>query len=386
MTKVDLVIDLQFGSTGKGSLAYLLASHLGHDTVCTAWAPNAGHTTQIATGERFVHTMLASSMLVDSVRTPLIGPGSVVNMSALVNEVKAAGRLVTGKQVIIHPNSCILHPRHADTERVLVRVGSTMKGSAAAVVEKMMRDPLNPPLARFMPKALFDMAVARLDMCGVTFTMGEEVYNACLDASKRLLVEGAQGFSLGMHTEFWPHCTARDISPAQLFADCRLPFELAHAAEVWGVARTFPIRVANRFNDLGDMIGTSGPGYFDQQELEWSALGREPELTTVTKLPRRIFEFSSAQIKQACRICNPMCITLTFADYIQPRPEINGRIGPALGKLVDQIEFWTGIPVRLLTFGPSIDDAVILRDDVVRWLNPGNFVKYVMGVDNDGLE
>ncbi len=326
-------------------------------------------------------------MLVDSVRTQLIGPGSVVNINALVNEVKVAGRLVNDKQIIIHPNSCILHPRHADTEKVLVRVGSTMKGSAAAVVEKMMRDPFNSPLARFMPKALFDMAVARLDMCGVRLVMGDGAYDTGVAASKRLLVEGAQGFSLGMHTEFWPHCTARDISPAQLFADCRLPFELAREAKVWGVARTFPIRVANRFNDLGDMIGTSGPGYADQQELQWSALGREPELTTVTKLPRRIFEFSQLQIAEACRICDPKCITLTFADYIDPRPAIDERIGPKLGKLIDEIEFKTGVPVRLLTFGPSIDDAVILSGEgIIKWLNPGNFAEYVMGVDNDGLE
>ncbi len=42
--KVDLVVDLQFGSTGKGLLCGYLSESDDYDTVITANMPNAGHT------------------------------------------------------------------------------------------------------------------------------------------------------------------------------------------------------------------------------------------------------------------------------------------------------------------------------------------------------
>ena len=44
MEAMDIVIDLQYGSTGKGLIVGFLAEEHKYDTVVTAWAPNAGHT------------------------------------------------------------------------------------------------------------------------------------------------------------------------------------------------------------------------------------------------------------------------------------------------------------------------------------------------------
>jgi len=64
---------------------------------------------------------------------------------------------------------------------------------------------------------------------------------------------------------------------------------------------------------------------------------------------------------------------------LEDRPPIDTLIGPQLTALTEKITARTGCPVRLLTFGPGIKDAVILDGRTVRWLNGGNFTKYVLG-------
>lgn len=382
MTILNVVVDLQFGSTGKGALAYLLGEFLRPDTVVTAWGPNAGHTCETCHGKRYVHTQLANSMICPSVGMQLIGPGSVVNMTMLLTETATAGReLMEGKTIIIHPNACILTPQHAQSEKELVRIGSTMKGTAAALVDKMWRDAKESPLARDMSHYDLEMWVAGFREVGVTLVINETIYNTRLDLAKSVLIEGAQGFSLGVHTHFWPHTTSRDVSTNQLMADCRIPFKLAQKAVVWGTARTFPIRVANRFNEAGEQIGTSGGHYDDQRELDWQRdLSREPELTTVTKLPRRIFTFSIKQIQAATRVCSPQFVALTFCDYLQGDTKIGTRVNADIADLIYEIRERTGARVRLLTFGPALTQSFIVDDDyTLRWLTDKNFVTKVLG-------
>lgn len=373
---VHMVVDLQFGSTGKGALAGLLGEYLYPDTVVTAWGPNAGHTFIGYNGSKYVHTMLANSMVCHSVHRQLIGPGSVVNMDSLVNECSRAGDAIRGKTIIIHPSASILQPRHASRERELLRIGSTMKGTAAAVVEKMWRDANLSPLARHLDALVLYGYRALFSNIGVELLVDEQAYDHALDGSTRVLIEGAQGFSLGVHTHFWPHTTSRDISPAQIMADCRLPFTAPFRnMRVWGTARTFPIRVANRYDEDGNMVGQSGPAYPGQAELDWAKdIGVEAELTTVTRLPRRVFEFSQEQVAAASRVCSPQVLALTFCDYIQERPAVGTRIGPELSSLLRSIRQSAAAPVRVLTFGPSISDAVLVDDaDEVHWLNSRNF-------------
>ena len=62
MKKVDMVIEMQFGSTGKGLIAGYLAEKYGHDVVLTANMPNAGHTYINATGRKWVHKALPSGI------------------------------------------------------------------------------------------------------------------------------------------------------------------------------------------------------------------------------------------------------------------------------------------------------------------------------------
>lgn len=375
MKDIIMIQDLQFGSTGKGQIAGALAHVEKPDTVVTAWGPNAGHT--FRSGDfKMVTTMLATSAIAPSVRNILIGPGSILKVTSLIEEIRAVQHLLEGKTLVIHPQAMIWTPAHAEAEKQLLRVGSTMKGTGEALVSKIRRYPEAVAAGRALD--LMEAITPCIADANMSLLIDEEWYDHTINESEKLIVEGAQGFSLGIHTRFFPHCTSRDVSTAQSLADCRIPFPRRRdELRVVGVCRTYPIRVANRFDSAGNMVGTSGGCYPDQDEIEWKVIEREPELTTVTKLPRRLFSFSQHQIAAAVRIMDPDDIALTFCDYLEP--PVNGEgdlprvvVPNKVRDLVSSIEYTASqtVPgiaplVRYFSFGPTMQEVYVRDDEFV---------------------
>lgn len=343
MAKVHAIVDLQFGSTGKGLLAGVLAKKLKPDVIVTAWGPNAGHTFIDATGRKFVNIALPNGLVSPSVRTILLGPGSIINPDILFEEIERYEEFLTNVRIMIHPHAAVVTQDHRDREaRYGAKIGSTMKGVGEAFAAKILRRVVPGELPRY-PIA-FDQLPPNLKPLLCTI----EEYNAAIDNARTLLVEGCQGFSLSINHGFYPYTTSRDCTVGQLFSDCAIPQIEALDAHVYGTARTFPIRVANRFDASGTMIGTSGPCYPDQRELEWKDIGVEPELTTVTKLPRRIFSFSKQQIAEAIRMNGCDDVFLNFCNYGTPE---HTRM------CVQAIES-CGVPVTFVGHGPSEFDVL----------------------------
>lgn len=362
MRKLVIVQGLQYGSEAKGSISALVARNWQPDTVATAWGPNAGHT--VRDGDlHFVSSMLASGALYPSVRSILIGPGSVLDILKLAAEIELAGSRVEGKTLFIHPQAAVLKPEHAELEADLRRIGSTMKGTAQAVISKMLRN--LEAVVRGVRRGKLDPLLMVAAKLGMNVSVSERNYDDAIDRSQQMVIEGAQGFSLGIHGQFYPYCTSRDVSTAQVLADCRIPYPAGDQSIcIVGVCRSYPIRVANRKSDDGQEY-TSGGFYEDQHELDWAKdLKREPELTTVTRLPRRIFSFSGEQIYQAARIMRPSVIALTFCDYLEPQPVQDQELqalsmGPRVAALVHNIEERveeSGWPARVmsLSYGPDL--------------------------------
>lgn len=357
MRQALAIIDLQFGSGGKGQIAGTIGRRWEPDTVVCANGPNAGHTYRWTnpadmTERRIMHTVLPVGSVLPSVRNILIGPGAVVDAERLKVELAESHALFQGKNIIIHPNATFVFDRHRLAERDFIKIGSTMKGTAEAAIEKIRRGPLA-PIARHMKDCLYDLG---LPLGDVKLTSCYQDYAQAIDSSDKMLVEGAQGHSLSIHSQFYPHCTSRDVSVHQLLADCQIP--RSRGIFVIGVCRTYPIRVANRFVD-GKQVGTSGPCYPDQEEISWESIGREPELTTVTKLPRRLFTFSSQQLADACRLNQPDKIALTFCDYLSP-PGVSALGHPNVIKFMRKVELITGVG-GYVSFGPR--DLDVYRCD-----------------------
>lgn len=314
--KIQSIIDLQFGSTGKGLIAGYLASRNNPDTLVTAWAANAGHTYIDRFNRKFVHTMIPNGIVSKGLRQILIGPGSLINPDALLREYReaCAALQIDDMQIrlLIHPHAAVIQQRHIDEEQgPMTKIGSTKKGVGAAAIHRIRRDPDDNNVAI---NALGGHPLGN-------FVTTVEDYNAALDRAEVIQIEGAQGYSLSMYHGLYPYTTSRDVSTAQMFADCGLPISWLRRTEVIGTIRTFPIRVANRFDEQGTQVGYSGGCYPDQAEMDWKELGLEPELTTVTKLPRRIFSLSMMQLNEAMRLNGVNKLFVNFANYLRTMPE-----------------------------------------------------------------
>ena len=79
MKNVHFIVDMQFGSCGKGLFAGFLAHKVQPDTIVTAWAPNAGHTFRDdKAGINMVNIALPNGIVAPSVKRVMFGPGSVI--------------------------------------------------------------------------------------------------------------------------------------------------------------------------------------------------------------------------------------------------------------------------------------------------------------------
>lgn len=350
-----MIMDLQYGSTGKGLLAGYLAKRLQPDTVVTAWAANAGHTFIDHAGRKFVHTMLANGIVSPKLQQLLIGPGSVIDPYALDAELTGCMDILAhaGCTILIHPHAAIITPQHRQQESTFHAIGSTKKGVGAAAIQRIQRDPAQQNIAK--------IAIGS-ELMPLVCTVDE--YNNAMDAARVIQIESAQGHSLSMYHGFYPYCTSRDVSTAQTMADCGLPWHWL--TEVMGTLRTYPIRVANRFNDAGDMIGFSGPWYPDQVEIEWEDIGLKAELTTVTKLPRRIATFSYKQITEAVRQTGATSLFLNFANYLLNEAAVIDMVNRIHDELdVRDIRGPNGDRPRVewLGFGPTEDHVRMMHHD-----------------------
>lgn len=335
--KATIVVDAQFGSTGKGLIAGYLAERDQPDVVMTAWSANAGHTYIDANGRKFVHCMLANGIVSPTLTHVLVGPGSQMDWQLFLDEIQQCADLLKGKTILVHMNAAIITDAHrAEEQGPMTKIGSTKKGCGAAMIAKIRRNPDDQNTAGAMrEKLLGDGVFLGLLAKGVNLEIvGNDKYMEVVYAARRIQVEGAQGFSLGINNGFYPYVTSRECTPAQVCVDVNLP--LAFMDKVVATMRTYPIRVANRYNEAGEQIGWSGPCYPDQKELDWKAdLGMEAELTTVTKLPRRIFTFSYEQTKAALSVIRPDEVFLNFCNYMEPDEvaEVVGTIERAAHEL-----------------------------------------------------
>lgn len=345
MKSATMIVDLQYGSCGKGLLAgYLAEYEIAVDTAVIAWGPNSGHTYIDADGVKYVNIALPNSIVSPDLRRVLIGPGSVIDPDRMRLEMEMYAVHLDDVKVCIHENAAVVLPRHREEEAGYgYKIGSTMKGVGAAVVDKIRRDigrPLN-----VAGEALQNTPLE-------PYVVSASLYNEELDKAHDVMIEGSQGFSLSINHGFYPFTTSRDCTAMQILSDCGIPMswmtDNRHDLRVVGTARTYPIRVANRYDPAGRQVGWSGPCYDDQEEITWSSLGIEPELTTVTRLPRRLFTFSEKQIRDACRINGVDSVFLNFCNYV-PTTELD--------ELIAKIERYA--TVQYTGWGPTARDIKV---------------------------
>lgn len=314
MPSIEIIQDCQWGSTGKGLFAGYLAEQHDPDVLAMAPSPNAGHTYITRTGQALVHRMLPLGITSHCLQHIVLGPGSLIDLDALHQEILQArevGLLAETVPILVHEAAAVVLQRHRDAEADGgTAPGSTRKGVGAAQIDRVKRslDSCNIIGLIEHDHPVFDLIQL------ITTKQMQQVYFE----ANRIQVEGCQGYSLSVYHGQYPYTTCRDVTATSLLADVGMPMRRTSVIRVYGVFRTYPIRVANR-PASGEW---SGPTYPDSIETTFEALGQAQELTTVTKLPRRIFTFSHEQAIEACVQNRVDTIFLNFCQYCPDWPTL----------------------------------------------------------------
>lgn len=361
--KLIVVAGAQYGSEAKGHVADQLSRPdvAGDNVVVVRVAgPNAGHTVygqcpsdcqpdaSHMSGDLWIgHPWRLRSVPVGAVSNRnadlVISAGSEIDDSVLLDEVTAldtAGYQVSSR-LRIDAQATLLEPRHIKEEvdaEIQKRLGSTAKGIGAARADRLWR------LAALWgdPHAPED----RVDTA--------EYLRARLSQGATVIIEGTQGYGLGLHAGHYPQCTSSDCRAIDFLAMAGVSPWMPEVDEfgVWLAARVRPIRVA----------GNSG---YIKGETSWAELGLPEEHTTVTKKVRRVGEWDGDLVRRAV-IANggaPIVrVALTMVDSIYDEIRNSGGMfdhvdweheaAPDLPGTVRAIEREINAPIRMVTTSP----------------------------------
>lgn len=299
----SVLVDGQYGSTGKGLIAGVIAEACaGKIThVTTNAGPNSGHTAffgdeKIVTQQVPVASAFLEKLECNDVIT-LINAGAIVEPEILRREVES---WLDHRRVLIHPTAAIIRPEDQAADKANVAsIASTGKGIGPALINKLGRDIDAVCSREYLPILPLGMPV---DLSWDRFWDWRR---------DTVFVETAQGFSLGLNSaRFYPNVTTRECTVMQAIADARIPAQMVD--KVIATYRTYPIRVGNT------ETGYSGDIYGDQREVTWEELGLEPELTTVTKRVRRVFTWSRTQFRDSVAANRPDILFINFLNYMSP--------------------------------------------------------------------
>lgn len=309
---IHTVVGGQFGSEAKGHVAAQLANHYQgrkqKTLLVRVGGSNAGHSAVDRDGRVWALRQIPAAAVIDPMAKLVIAQGSEIDMNVLTDEINQldAANFNVSARLYVDPSATIIEQHHIDAETgsdLNARTGSTAKGIGAARADRIMRKAKTARDIEALTPFLMDTA---------TMIAGSFYDNATV------IVEGTQGYGLGMHTANYPQTTSGDCRTVDLLQQIGFvpldPFR-TRAVHTWLVMRTFPIRVAG---NSGNLDG----------ELTWSELTErsggyiQPEKTTVTKKIRRVGEWDARLVQQAIAANGGnndyMHPCLMFVDYLDP--------------------------------------------------------------------
>ncbi len=379
-SKINFLLDGNAGSSGKGKISDYLVEKENVDFLITSNSANASHTV-VRDGKEYIFKALPSgSIHHEKLSSVFIVDGASFELKALLDEIEMVG--IPRNKVFISPRAGIITQIDKDFEAGLcdldgnydieshegtVKTGTTASGSGSVLAKKVLRN-----------KTL----VTAKDIEEISDMVDNDISEhilSLLSEGKTGFFEIGQGFPLSNnHKLFAPHTTSRNVHVSSALNDAFLPPSVC--GNVIINFRTYPIKIHSRkykatqdyffdysletiksdilkyhtlFNPIeetdkkrvivkkGDFLSwyekdhvdheviesPSGDFYPDQQEISWQDINerlgnKELELfecTTLTKLPRRIAEFSVLNMLDAIRhndTGHKIFLSLNFVNYV----------------------------------------------------------------------
>jgi adenylosuccinate synthase len=337
---VDVIVGGQYGSEGKGNVAFHIAND--YDVLMRVGGPNAGH--QVPTDPVFIHRLLPSGTLANPQATLLIGPGATLDISVLQAEISACE--VEVGRLFIDPQAMVIEQSDIDAERSMkASIGSTGKGGGSAAARRIMGR---------LGTGTGGVRLARdVEELKPYVAPTGELLERAFEKGQRVLLEGTQGTALSLFHGDYPHVTSRDTTVSGCLAEAGIGIHRVRRSIV--VVRVYPIRVGSPEQGFSGAMS---------QELSWDEVaeraGLDPqqlqslERGSVSGTERRVAEFDWVLLKRASELNGATDIALTFADYIDSSNSHARRYDqltePTIN-FVEEIERVAGAPVSLIATG-----------------------------------
>lgn len=353
--ELHVVVGAQYGSEAKGHMVQQLTQDLlskyQRIRVVRVAGPNAGHTGHTIKGEPMAFRQLPVAAVVDTYKRGVIdlhiAPGSEIDFEVLVSEIRMANGagLMNAKTLTVSAEATVIDDSHKTAEAIgdlTGKLGSTGKGIGAARADRVMRK-----ASRLADRPDLIHQLEALNVAVWFDKSGNRRQQLDPRDGIPTVVEGTQGYGLGLRAGHYPQTTSSDCRAIDFLAMAGInPWDWEHL-QVWAVARVYPIRVA----------GNSGPL---KNETSWEALGLKSERTTVTQKIRRVGMPDWDLVRDAVVANGNNRGTVRLAVFMldQKFPEIAGAeftedLTDEIQKYIDSVEDWVGSEVWLLGTGPN---------------------------------
>lgn len=340
MSKVDVLLGLQWGDEGKGKIVDVLAPK--YDVVARfQGGPNAGHTLEFD-GIKHVLHQIPSGIFRDKTRN-IIGNGVVLDPIVFKKEIEGlqkfnlnvkANLFISKKATLIVPTHRLLDQAY-EKAKGEQKIGSTLKGIGPSYQDKIGRqglrvgdilsdnfkdkfrkltdihfEILNKHQVEFNwseLEAQFDDAVNFLRQFQLVDS--EYLINKEINAGSTILAEGAQGSLLDIDFGSYPFVTSSNTVTAG--ACTGLGVAPRHIGEVYGIFKAYSTRVG------------SGPFPTELLNEEGDKLRKEGnEFGSTTGRPRRCGWIDIPSLKYSIMINGVTQLLMMKADVLSIFPTI----------------------------------------------------------------
>lgn len=329
-----VIVGAFWGDEGKGKIISYLALKDDLDFCVRTGSVNAAHTIWHE-GQKFALHMVPAAFI--NPKTRLLGAaGSNVHVPQLFKEIELTK--VSAERLGIDQNASIIEEKHSAQDKasaVNKGIGTTGWGVGPALEERVRR---TAKLAKDVPELK------------PYLTDGVAEVNDGLDAGKKVLLEGTQGFMLSLFLGGgYPYVTGRDTGASAIASEAGVG--PTRVDDVLIVYKSFMTRVG-----AGPM-----PGEISKEEAQkrgWF------EVAAGTGRDRRSAPFDFDLAKKVARINGATMAALTKIDCIFP--DCRGKRSfdelPVDAKqFIKEVETKTGVPVKLIGTGPDALDIIDLR-------------------------
>jgi adenylosuccinate synthase len=322
-----------FGDEGKGKIvAYLARKDKADMAVRGGVGPNAGHTVMFH-GKEHKTRMLPSALVSNRTRL-MIGPGVLININILLEEIK---NFDTKDRTFVDPQCCIIANTHIEMDSSdpnLNRIGTTRTGTGPANADRALRK-------AFLARDSFELSEYLQDI--------PSTVNRAIDDDKTVLVEGTQGTFLSLYHGTYPFVTSKDVTASAICSDVGIGPK--KVSEVLIVFKAYVTRVGS-----GPLEG--------ELELEETTSKGWTEYGSVTGRLRRAAPFNYDLAKRSIMLNSATQIALTKLDIVFPsdagKRQFDNLSSDAKG-FVNNIEKEVGLKVEVIGTGQELDDIIDRR-------------------------